>query len=264
MAGDPYFEAQALEVWLGERPVFSDLHLTLRRGEHTVVIGPNGSGKSSLVKLLSRELYPVVKEGSSLRLFGESTVHLWGLRQRIGHVSSDLQADYNPGVRGVEVVLSGLFGSKGLGRSQRVTQEQRRRVEALMGRLHLADLAEQPFGRLSDGQKRRLLLARALVHQPDVLVLDEPTNGLDLAARQQVLGDLRRLCRQGTTLLLITHQIDAIIPEISRAVLLQRGRVLADGPAGEWLRDQPLSELFGTPLKVVESFGWRQVLPSDA
>lgn len=259
---ETYFEAENLEVWLGDRPVFPDLSLHLHRGEHTVVLGPNGSGKSSLIKLLSRELYPVVKNGSSLRLFGDTTVNLWQLRRRIGHVSTDLQSSYSPVAPAADVVLSGLFGSVGIGPSQPATHRQRQQVQALMETLGLADLAERPFGRLSDGQKRRLLLARALVHRPDVLVLDEPTNGLDPAARQQLLGLLRILAARGTTLLLVTHQIDAIIPEIERAVLLQRGTVMADGSTDHWLQSAPLSALFGTPLQLVEADGWRQLLPA--
>lgn len=257
----PYFEAEALEVWLGDRPVFTDLSLRLHPGEHTVVLGPNGSGKSSLIKLLSRELYPVVKPGSSLRLFGRSTVNLWDLRQRIGHVSVDLQNAYSPRVPGADVVLSGLYGSVGIGRSQPATAEQRLQVRQLLEELGLEELAERPFGQLSDGQKRRLLLARALIHRPEVLVLDEPTNGLDLAARQHLLGCLRQLARSGTTLLLVTHQIEAIIPEIRRAVLLRDGAVVGDGAASHWLRSEPLSTLFATPLQLVEAGGWRQVLP---
>lgn len=259
---DPYFDARCLEVWLGDRPVFSDLSLQLNRGEHTVVLGPNGSGKSCLIKLLSRELYPVVRPGSSLRLFGQSTVNLWDLRRRIGHVSADLQSHYSPMVHGADVVLSGLFGSVGIGRSQVASEQQRHRVRCLMEQLGLADLTARPFGQLSDGQKRRLLLARALVHRPEVLVLDEPTNGLDLAARQQLLSWLRRLALSGTTLLLVTHQIEAIIPEIQRVVLLQGGAVMGDGPVERWLRSDVLTTLFGTPLQLVEADGWRQVLPA--
>ncbi|MGL6134349.1 MAG: AAA family ATPase, partial [Prochlorococcaceae cyanobacterium] len=114
-----------------------------------------------------------------------------------------------------------------------------------------------------DGQRRRLLLARALVHGPEVLVLDEPTNGLDLQARHQLLGMLRDLARSGTTLLLVTHQIEAIIPEIRRAVLLREGRVVGDGTVEELLRDGPLSELFDTPLRVCSANGYRQVLPAE-
>ena len=260
---EPWLELEAVEAWRGPRPVFTDLSLTLRRGEHTLVLGPNGAGKSSLIKLISRELYPVVRPGSQLRLFGSATVHLWQLRRRLGLVSPDQQVSYRPGVRGADVVLSGFFGSVGLGRAQVATAAQRQRVAALMAELDLLGLAERPYGELSDGQRRRLLLARALVHAPEVLVLDEPTNGLDLRARHQLLALLRRLAAGGTTLLVVTHQIEAIIPEISRCLLLRDGALVGDGPAEELLADGPLSSLFGTPLRLVEAGGWRQVLPGE-
>ncbi len=258
----PYLELQAVEAWLGPRRVFEDLSLRLHRGEHTVVLGPNGSGKSSLVKLLSRELYPVVKPGSFLRIFGSETVNLWELRGRIGLVSQDLQAAYVGRVPAADVVLSGFFGSVGIGRSQVASTAQHRRAAALMAQLGLADLAARPYGQLSDGQRRRLLLARALVHGPEVLVLDEPTNGLDLKAKHQLLAILRELAHAGTTLLLVTHQIEAILPEISRCVLLREGKVVGDGPAAQLLQDAPLSALFATPLRVCEANGYRQVLPA--
>lgn len=257
----PYLELQHVEAWLGPRPVFRDLSLRLFAGEHTVILGPNGSGKSALIKLLSRELYPVVKPGSWLRIFGSETVNLWQLRSRIGLVSADLQAAYGMAVPASDVVLSGFFGSVGIGRSQQPSARQHQRVSALMEQLGLADLADQPFGRLSDGQRRRLLLARAMVHDPEVLVLDEPSNGLDLRARHQLLALLRTLARAGTTLLLVTHQIEAIIPEIDRAVLLRQGEVMADGPVAQLIQDGPLSALFETPLRVLEANGYRQVLP---
>jgi iron complex transport system ATP-binding protein len=131
-----------------------------------------------------------------------------------------------------------------------------------MEELQLADLAERPFRELSDGQRRRLLLARALVHDPAVLVLDEPTNGLDLRARHQLLALLRQRARAGTTLLLVTHQIEAILPEIQRCVLLRDGAVVGDGPPATLLQEGPLSELFDTPLRVVRAAGWHQVLPA--
>ena len=259
-----YLELQAVEAYLGPRQVFRELSLQLRSGEHTAILGPNGAGKSALIKLLSRELYPVVKPGSWLRIFGEERVNLWDLRARIGLVSQDLQAGYSGGVLARDVVLSGYFGSVGLGRSHLVTASQRQRVRQLMEELGLADLAQRPYAQLSDGQRRRLLLARALVHGPQVLVLDEPTNGLDLKAKHQLLAILRQLSQSGTTLLLVTHQIEAIIPEIDRCVLLKQGEVVGDGPSDALLRDAPLSALFDTPLQVLSSGGYRQVLPAVA
>jgi iron complex transport system ATP-binding protein len=265
MSLQPYLDLQAVEAWRGAATVFKDLSLRLWPGEHTVILGPNGSGKSSLIKLISRELYPVVKPGSWLRLFGSETVNLWDLRARIGLVSQDLQSHYAGGVVARDVVLSGFFGAVGLGRHHHPNRDQHRRVAELMEELQLEELAERPYGQLSDGQQRRLLLARALVHGPQVLVLDEPTNGLDLRAKYQLLAHWRRLAQAGTTLVLVTHQMDTIIPEISRCVLLKEGAVVADGPATTLLQDAPLSSLFDTHLQVLTSAsGYRQVLPVAA
>jgi iron complex transport system ATP-binding protein len=265
MSVQPYLDLQAVEAWRGNTVVFEDLSLRLWPGEQTVILGPNGSGKSSLIKLISRELYPVVKPGSWLRLFGSETVNLWDLRARIGLVSQDLQSHYATNVVAREVVLSGFFGSVGLGRHHQPSKDQRQRVAELMEQFQLLDLAERPYGQLSDGQRRRLLLARALVHSPEVLVLDEPTNGLDLRAKHQLLVHWRRLARAGTTLLLVTHQLDTIIPEISRCVLLKQGAVLADGSTTDLLQQGPLSALFDTPLQILSAAsGYRQVLPAAA
>ncbi len=261
MTSPAYLELQDVDLWLGPRLVFEQLSLTLRCGEHAVILGPNGAGKSALIKLLSRELYPVVKPGSWLKIFGSTTVNLWDLRRRIGLVSSDLQRLHPPHVPAADVVLSGFFGSLGIGRSQQATAAQRERVAHLLEQLQLAPLAQRPFRELSEGQQRRLLLARALVHDPAVLVLDEPTNGLDLRARHQLLAHLRSLVASGTTLLLVTHQIEAILPEVSRVLLLKQGRLVGDGPAAELLAAEPLSALYDTPLQLVEQAGWRQVLP---
>ena len=265
MSLQPYLDLQAVEAWRGSTAVFNGLSLQLWPSEHTVVLGPNGSGKSSLIQLISRELYPVVKPGSWLRLFGSETVNLWDLRARIGLVSQDLQSHYAGRVLARDVVLSGFFGSVGLGRHHQPSSDQDQRVAELMEQFHLSDLAERPYGQLSDGQRRRLLLARALVHGPEILVLDEPTNGLDLRAKYQLLEYWRGLAQAGTTLLLVTHQLDTILPEISRCVLLKQRQIVGDGSADDLLRDDPLSALFDTPLQVLTAAsGYRQVLPAAA
>ena len=260
----PYLELENVSAYLGERRVFDGLNLELNLGEQTAVLGPNGAGKSALVKLISREIYPLVVPGSSLKVFGSSTVNLWELRRRLGLVSSDLQGRYKPQIPGLDVVLSGWFGSVGLGRDQEPTTAQRQHAVELMDELGLSALINERFGELSEGQRRRLLIARALVHGPEVLVLDEPTNALDLKAKHQLLDLLRQLAQQGTTILLVTHQIEAIIPEISRCVLLEQGQVIGDGTSRAVLQNKTLSRLFGTPLKVIEANGYRQVLPDES
>ena len=257
-----WFDAGCVEAWLGGRPVINDLSLQLRLGESTAVLGPNGAGKSTLVKLIDRSLHPIVKADSHLRLFGSSTVNLWALRRRLGVVSSELETRFHPRTDAREIVLSSFFGSMRLGRDQTPSAEQRSNAAELINRLDLESIAAEPFGRLSDGQRRRLMIARALVHQPQVLVLDEPGRALDLKACHQLLKILTDLCRSGTTLVQVTHRIDTIVPEMERVLFLQGGRLQGDGPAEQLLQDQPLSQLFETPLRVLTHQGYRQVLPA--
>jgi iron complex transport system ATP-binding protein len=204
----------------------------------------------------------VVKKGSWLRLFGEETINLWRLRARMGLLAQDPQTAGLREAPAREVVLSGFFGSLSPGRHQQPSAAQRQRVETLLRDVRLADLAERPFSHLSEGQKRRFLLARALVHAPEVLVLDEPSDGLDIQARHQLLRHLSRLAQEGTTLLLVSHRIEEIIPEIQRVVLLKEGSIVGDGPTAALLQDEPLSALYGLPLRVVSNGGCRQVLPA--
>lgn len=257
----PWLSLNSVEAWIQDKRVFKDLSLDLWSGEPTVVLGPNGSGKSSLVRLISRALYPVVRPGSHLRIFGEETINLWELRRQLGIVNSDLDSRIHPSTQGRELLLSAFFGAVRLGREPIPTPLQNQRVELLLKEMDLDAQGRQPYGSLSDGQKRRLQIARALVHEPEVLVLDEPMNTLDLKARHSLQKTLRKLCRQGITLVMVTHSIESIIPEIERVIGLRDGQVVMDDTPKRALTDQALSELFDTPLQVVEANGYRQVLP---
>ena len=258
---DLWFDANHLEAWLGGRPVIHDLCLQLKIGESTTILGPNGAGKSSILNLINRSLYPLVRQNSHLKLFGNSSINIWQLRSSIGIASSDLETRFSPCIHAKELILSGFFGSTRLGRDQNPNSQQLAKSESLLQQLNLNPFAEQPFGQLSDGQRRRLMIARALVHDPKVLVLDEPCRALDLKACYQLLETMRMLCNQGTTLLVVTHRIDTIIPEMSRILFIKDGRLCADGPPNQMLLDNKLSNLFNTPLRVLEHKGYKQVLP---
>lgn len=260
-SGSAWLDCQAIEAWIDGHRVVKDLSLRLLKGESTAVLGPNGAGKTTLVKLISRTLYPVVKPGSYWRLFGSETVNLWALRQRLGIVSTELEQRIPASLTGRELLLAAFFGAIRLGRDRTPSEQQRSRSEDVLRSMDLDGLADEKYGQLSEGQRRRLLIARALVHAPEVLVLDEPTNALDLRARHTLLRTLRNLCRQGTTLVLVTHQVDVIIPEIKRVVGLQNCLISLDGSAESTLTGPKLSELFDTPLTVLQSGGFRQVLP---
>ena len=262
MGPEPWLDIRNGEAWLGDKPVLQDLNLRLNLGQSTTVLGPNGAGKSSLVKLIDRSLHPIVKPDAHIKLFGRHPVNLWQLRQRIGVVSSDLEGRCPGKATALEIVLSGFFGAMWLGRDQIPTEQQRHHALRLMQRLGLASIVTTPYAHLSDGQRRRLLIARALVHDPDVLVLDEPSRALDLRACHQLISCLQELCRNGTTVVQVTHRIETIVPEMNRVLFLQQGRISGDGSPTEMLTDERLSNLFNTPLTVVEAGGFRQVLPA--
>ena len=248
-------------VYRGDTRVFDRLSLTVRAGEHTAILGPNGAGKSTLLKLLSRELYPVAADDSRVRLFGEERGSVWDLRAHLGIVSADQQRDYSAAAPGLHVVLSGLYASVGVWQHQQYEPAQIERARALLARLGIAALAERPFGTLSTGEQRRCLLARALINDPDTLVLDEPTSGLDLKACFQYLELVRSLMRGGKTVLLVTHHVHEIPPEIVRVVLLKGGRIVADGPKHTVLNEAALRDVFEVELHLVERNGFYQVVP---
>jgi iron complex transport system ATP-binding protein len=214
-----------------------------------------------LLKLLSRELHPVHREGSYVRLFGEEQGNVWTLRTRLGIVSHDLQHQYLDHVRGIDIVLSGRYASIGVYSHQQFSHDDRTRAARIIGELGVSHLKDRKFSEMSTGEQRRFLLGRALIHQPSALILDEPTSGLDVKACMQYLDILRHLIQQKKTIVLVTHHIHEIPPEVSRVVLLKQGVIIADGMKPDVLTAAHLSALFETPLEVVQVNGFYQVMP---
>jgi iron complex transport system ATP-binding protein len=254
-------EIKHATVYQGQTRVFNDLSLEISRGCHTAILGPNGAGKSTLLKLLSREIYPVHRMDSYVRVFGQERWNVWELREHLGIVSHDLQHQYLGNALGLHVLLSGYYSSIDIGAHQQFSAEERERAIRLMGALGVAALQDRPFAAMSTGEQRRFLLGRALINDPETLILDEPTSGLDLKACFQYLDIVRGLMREGKTVILVTHHIHEIPPEVSRVVLLKDGEVIADGAKAETLTKDKLSILFETSLEVVHTHGFYQVLP---
>ncbi|MBA4501242.1 ABC transporter ATP-binding protein [Marinobacterium marinum] len=257
-------DIQNVTVYQQQTPVLQNFSLRIKEGERVAILGPNGAGKSTLLKLISRDLYPVVTPNSHVRLYGSEAVNLWDLRRRIGVVSSDLQEDYTPYTPALSVILSGYFGSIGQHGHLQPTTAQQQLAEQLLSDMGLADYRHQMYQRLSTGQKRRLLLARALIHQPQALILDEPANGLDMGASITMLELMRSFCRQGGSMLIATHHVADIIPEIDRVILLRQGKVMADGAKQDILTSTNLSQLYGVPLEISQKNHWYHLWHSQA
>ena len=257
----PLIELENVTVQRGERVVLDRVTLSIAQREHAAILGPNGSGKSTLIQLISRELYPRLKdEPWSLRILGREQWRLFDLRNHLGIVSNNWMQLCTRDYAGYEIVLSGFFGSVGVWPYHHVTPEMERKAVAVMDLLEIAHLAGRNTNEMSSGEARRILIARALVHDPQALVLDEPSTSLDLHATSELREILRKLTREGIGIIMVTHHLPDIIPEIRRIVLMRAGRVYCDGPKEEVLRAAPLSELFGVPVEVIEKGGYYHVL----
>jgi len=254
-------EIKNATVYRGPRRVFDNFSLELEQGVNTAILGPNGAGKSTLLKILARELYPVERDDSYVRIFGQDRWDVWELRARFGIVSHDLQQQYVGNARGLNVILSGYYSSIDTAWHHQFSAEDTARAHGILETLGVRDLERRMFGEMSTGQQRRLLLGRALINDPETLILDEPTSGLDLKACFQYLAIIRRLMQAGKTIMLVTHHIHEIPPEVSRVVLLKDGAVVSSGAKSEILTEENLSDLFDTPVKLLQANGFYQALP---
>ncbi len=256
-AGPPIVEFRNVTVDHGAFRALHDISLAIHAGEHTAIVGPNGSGKSTLLKVLTRECYPrLLEPAPEVRILGKDVWRLFDLRAALGIVTNELAEQCARPYALRETVLSGFFGSIGVWPYHEVTAAMEQKAREVMERMEITALAEREMTAMSSGEQRRAVIARALVHDPQALVLDEPTNSLDIHATRELRRTLRGLARSGITIILVTHHLPDILPEIGRVVALKRGRILADGPKAEILRAATLSAIFDTPVEVMQTSGY--------
>jgi iron complex transport system ATP-binding protein len=265
MTDAPLIDIRNATVYRGETRVFDRLTLRIEQHVPAAIVGPNGSGKTTLLKLINRELYHVHQEDSFVRILGRETWNVWELRSHIGIVSHDLQARYQDTTSGLGVVVSGYLSSVGIHGTlaSRITPQQKQRAREVMEELGVGSLEKTPLRKMSTGQQRRCLLGRALVHDPDTLILDEPTSGLDLAASFDYLARIRQLARDGRNIVLVTHLLNEIPPDIDRVILLRAGRIVTDGPKKDVLTEENLRRTYDTPIRMAQVDGYYLAYPPD-
>ncbi len=261
----PLVEIRNATIWRGTTCVFERLDLVIEQHERVAIVGPNGSGKTTLLKAINRELYPVANTETVFRILGRDQWNVWELRKHIGIVSQDLQQRYTPATTALEVVVSGFHSSIGVHGTlaARVDQQQFDAARNTLAELGIEALARTPLRAMSTGQQRRCILARALVHQPRTLILDEPTAGLDFAASFDYLQRIQTLSAAGRNIIVVTHHLDEIPPGIDRVILLQDGRIARDGCKEEVLTAENLSEIYETSIRVTEIDGYYLAYPGQ-
>lgn len=257
-------ELEHVNVARGQSVILHDVNLRIERGEHVVILGPNGCGKSTLLKTITCELYPLVRPETRVEIMGRRRWDLTELKRRMGVVSAELPGKPTLTTSGLDAVVTGYFSSSTLWPNLTVTQEMRDHAEEILKSVGGEALREKPVGEMSAGQQRRVMIARAIAgnrgvgqeENAQMLLLDEPSNALDLAAQQDLRELLSRLAHEGTAILLITHHVGDIVPEMGRVVMMRDGRVVADGSKGELITEDRLSELFGRGIQVQEREGY--------
>jgi iron complex transport system ATP-binding protein len=261
----PLIDIHNATIYRGDTRVFNNFSLTIKQHEQVAILGPNGCGKTTLLKTMNREIYPVADDQSWLRILGKDRWNVWELRATIGIVSHELQMRYTKTNTGLHVVLSGYLSSIGVHGllASLLGSENKQRALEVMHDLGIADLADKPLGQMSTGQQRRCLLARALVHDPDTLIPDEPTAGLDLSSSFDLMRRISGLIKAGKSMLLVTHQLNEIPPDIHRVVLLKHGKIIADGEKSQVLTEENLYRTYDTKIRVSKVGGYYLASPGD-
>ena len=236
-----------------------DLTLQVSVDEHVAILGPNGCGKSTLIKTISRECYPVAREGSSMSILGEKSWNVFELRSLLGIVSNDLMSSCSGDASGLDVVLSGFFSSTRIFPNHTVDPEHRNLAQTALEQLGVAHLTERAVQEMSSGEAKRVLIARALVHKPRTLLFDEPSNSLDILAQHELRETMRSLAKSGIGIILVTHELLDIVPEIERVVLMSKGRIVLDGRKEDVLQVEVLSKVFGLKVELGRHDGYYNI-----
>ncbi len=263
-------DVKDLHVLRGSTSILRGVHCHVEAGTCTAILGPNGSGKTSLVRCLTGHM---LSTSGQVRVLGETIgrTDIRRLRQRIGVVNPTTDAGgihvagavVDADLSAREAVVTGFFASVGL--YEQPNEQQWRRADELLDDVGLSHRHDLRFGLLSTGEQRRCLIARALVHMPQLLILDEPTAGLDLAGREQVLATIERVLASGErpTVLMITHHVEELSPRTSQVLLMKQGQIHAAGPPQKVITPESLTATFGCKVFVRRQNGryWIEVLP---
>ena len=255
MSQHALIEMKNVQVKCGRYEVFSDLSLTIPSDRSSAVIGPNGSGKSTLLKLIARDLYPEGSENSVFNILGQAARERDKLRLEMGLVSHELQTRIDKGSSVYQVVISAFYSSLTTYFHQTYTEEQKETARRYIKFVGIGHLTDTLFAALSTGEQRRCLLARSLIHNPEYLILDEPTAGLDIKASYQYLETLSELIASGKKIVLVTHHLHEILPEIDWFVFLKDRQLVEAGERSELLTDEKISNLFEISMQLTEEDG---------
>tara|TARA_Y100001968_G_scaffold266587_1_gene256195 strand:+ start:515 stop:1318 length:804 start_codon:yes stop_codon:yes gene_type:complete len=250
-----------INVYINEKEILSNININLNYGENTLILGPNGSGKSTFLNLLNRSIYPVNTKHSSFKLFNKEIINIWDLRKNVGFLLKEMEQRVNNGVKLIDVIKSGFSGTFNSRYSKFISKREKDKIDNLIDDWELNNIVNTEFESLSDGQKRRALLARALVFEPNILILDEPFYNLDIKSQFILNNNLNKLIDHSVNILYVTHNLESILPKTNRVLLMKEGEIIKDGRPKELINSKTLSDLYNISINVIEQKGyWRMLL----
>ena len=254
MVNKLWFEAQNISCYKNGFRVIKDLNLKIAYSENVILIGPNGSGKSSLIDVINRNIYPVVDNRSTLKIFDKELINLWELRKRISTVNNDIKNRISPNLKVFDLILSGLYG-----RYCFISNKSERdlyKVESIIKNMKISNLSKKKFSYLSDGEKQISLIARALIKKPDILILDEPVANLDYKSKFFVIDKINELSKLNSKILCVTHNISMITTIYDRVIMIKGGEIIADGSQNKVINSENLTKLYGINVEVIKKNGF--------
>ncbi len=235
-------ELEGISLYRGKTQILKDISWNIKKGEHWALIGPNGAGKTSLLKIISGSLWP---SSGKVKVLGKEfgKADLRDLKKKIGWVSSFLTEKIPQNENILEIVISGKFASFGV--YEKIMEKDRKKAKGLLKLMDCDYIIGRDFNVISQGEKQKVLIARALMAEPLILLLDEPCIGLDIKARESLLDSISKLCKETkTTIIYVTHHIDEIVKEIDNVFLLKDGKVFMQGKSKKVLNRENLSRVF--------------------
>ena len=251
MRNNCWLDVKNTTAYKNDYKVIKNLSIKLFDNERIIILGPNGAGKSAIVDLINRNIYPIVKKDSYFRIFNEELIDIWKVRKYISTVNNEIKLRINKHLKVRDILLSGLYGKFCKINNPKI--EDLIKVKELIEKMLLNDIADKKFGYLSDGEKQISIIARAIINNPKVLILDEPSVNIDLKSRIFLIKKIQDLSQLGISILCITHDISIITKDYNRVIFLKDREIIRDGKPSELMTNKNINQLFDIDIKLIEN-----------
>ncbi len=251
MRNNCWLDIKNTTAYKNDYKVIKNLSIKLFDKERIIILGPNGAGKSAIVDLINRNIYPIVKKDSYFRIFNDELIDIWKVRKYISTVNNEIKLRINKHLKVRDILLSGLYGKFCKINNPKI--EDLIKVKELIEKMLLNDIADKKFGYLSDGEKQISIIARAIINNPKVLILDEPSVNIDLKSRIFLIKKIQDLSQLGISILCITHDISIITKDYNRVIFLKDREIIRDGKPSELMTNKNINQLFDIDIKLIEN-----------